>query len=70
MWRKRSKLWFRTATKDLMRNDKAADRWLEKKIWPLYLAMKKKLTAERNQDKQRNTGSVPRAAAASKQAAH
>lgn len=31
--------------KSFMRRNKAADRRLERKIWPLYLAARKKLTA-------------------------
>lgn len=30
-----------------MRLDKAAYQWLKRKIWPLYLAVRKKLTAGR-----------------------
>lgn len=44
-----SRMCFRTATKkkkkSFMRRNKAADRRLERKIWPLYLAARKKLTA-------------------------
>lgn len=47
---KGSKTCFRTATKSFMRRNKAADRWLERKIWPLYLAVRKKLTAERESE--------------------
>lgn len=43
---KRSKTRFRTATESFMRRNKAADRRLERKIWLLYLAVRRKLTAE------------------------
>lgn len=50
---KGSKTWFRTATKSFMRRNKAADRRLERKIWPLYLAVRKKLTAKRESETKR-----------------
>lgn len=50
---KRSKTWFRTATKSFMRRNKAADRWLERKIWPPYLAVRRKLTAKRESETKR-----------------
>lgn len=51
-----SKTSFRTAAKaSFMRHNKASDRRQERerKIWPLYLAVRKKLTAEREREKVR-----------------